>query len=202
MTPDTPTQAAALPELLPCPFCGHASARPVLAASEMWVQEHGEGESFPHSETWAVMCDASSEGGRGGCGASGGFKPSELEASEAWNRRALALQEAHAELDALRAERDRLTKMDSEAATHVETVICTRTAFTGEPPYVGWAGLGRALTEALDERDALRAALKPFADCAAEYMAGGIYEVYVSGNDLISARAAISAARKEGAQHD
>lgn len=46
---------------------------------------------------------------------------------------------------------------DREAATYVESVICMRTAFTGDPPYVGWKGLGLALTEALDERDSLRA---------------------------------------------
>lgn len=49
-----------------------------------------------------------------------------------------------------------LEKMDSEAATYVESVICMRTGFTGEPPYVGWEGLGLALDEALDERDRLR----------------------------------------------
>lgn len=51
-----------------------------------------------------------------------------------------------------------LEKLDREAATCVESVICMRTGFTGEPPYVGWRGLGLALTEALDERDRLRAA--------------------------------------------
>lgn len=49
-----------------------------------------------------------------------------------------------------------LAKMDREAATHVEIVICMRTDFTGDPPYVGWKGLGLALKEALDERDSLR----------------------------------------------
>lgn len=49
-----------------------------------------------------------------------------------------------------------LERMDREAASHVESVICMRTHFTGEPPYVGWKGLGLALTEALDERDNLK----------------------------------------------
>lgn len=49
-----------------------------------------------------------------------------------------------------------LEKMDSQAATYVESVICMRTHFTGDPPYVGWRGLGLALREALDERDRLR----------------------------------------------
>jgi hypothetical protein len=54
-------------------------------------------------------------------------------------------------------------RLDMEAATHVESVICMRTGFTGEPPYVGWRGLGLALTEALDERDMLcaRIAVRP-----------------------------------------
>lgn len=81
-----------------------------------------------------------------------------------------SLQAEVAAKDARIAERERL---DREAATHVEAVICTRTGFTGEPPYVGWKGIGLALTEALDERDRLRAeiaakdaALKPFAAVA------------------------------------
>jgi len=55
--------------------------------------------------------------------------------------------------------RDRFAKLDREAATHVESLICMRTDFTGDPPYVGWKGLGLALKEALDERDRLREAL-------------------------------------------
>lgn len=51
---------------------------------------------------------------------------------------------------------EQLEKLDHEAASHVESVICMRTEFTGDPPYVGWKGLGLALNEALDERDALR----------------------------------------------
>lgn len=54
-------------------------------------------------------------------------------------------------------ELERAQKRDTEAATHVESVIAMRTAFTGNPPYVGWSGLGLALAEALDERDGLRA---------------------------------------------
>lgn len=48
-------------------------------------------------------------------------------------------------------------RMDCEAAGYVESVIAMRTGFTGDPPYVGWKGLGLALNEALDgltrERD-------------------------------------------------
>jgi hypothetical protein len=66
--------------------------------------------------------------------------------------------EAAESLRALAAERDVLRRMDSEAATHVESVIAMRTDFTGDTPYVGWRGLGLSLREALDERDALRTA--------------------------------------------
>lgn len=55
------------------------------------------------------------------------------------------------------AERDKWRRLDTEASTHVESVIFMRTHFTGDKPYVGWKGLGLALTEALDERDELRA---------------------------------------------
>lgn len=47
-----------------------------------------------------------------------------------------------------------------EAAEHVESPIVMRTGFTGSPPYVGWKGIGLALTEALDERDKLRERLR------------------------------------------
>lgn len=53
---------------------------------------------------------------------------------------------------------DRLSRLDRESATYVESVIVMRTGFTGDPPYVGWKGLGLALNEALDELDQLRKA--------------------------------------------
>lgn len=55
-------------------------------------------------------------------------------------------------------------KLDQEAATYVETPIVMRTNFTGDAPYVGWKGLGLALTEALDERDAAVKELAAFKD--------------------------------------
>lgn len=64
--------------------------------------------------------------------------------------------EAADEIELLRRHVERLRKRDMEAATYVESVICMRTHFTGEPPYIGWQGLGLALREALDERDRLR----------------------------------------------
>jgi hypothetical protein len=62
------------------------------------------------------------------------------------------------ELAAAQARNRELEALDREAATYVESVICLRTEFTGNPPYVGWKGLGLALSEALDERDNLRRA--------------------------------------------
>ena len=57
-----------------------------------------------------------------------------------------------------------LEQMDREAATYVESVICMRTHFTGNPPYVGWKGLGLALTETLDRIECLEGALQFYAD--------------------------------------
>ena len=70
------------------------------------------------------------------------------------------LTEARDEIVRLRKEVARLKKLDREAATYVESVICMRTRFTGNPPYVGWKGLGLALREELEERDRLRDALQ------------------------------------------
>jgi hypothetical protein len=55
---------------------------------------------------------------------------------------------------------NRLFELDCQAASQVESVICMRTGFTGEPPYVGWRGLGLALTEAFDARDQLADAIR------------------------------------------
>src|SRR5690606_32224217 len=65
--------------------------------------------------------------------------------------------EAADEIELLRGHVERLRKRDMEAAEHVETVICMRTDFTGEPPYVGWKGLGFALRVSLADRVRLRA---------------------------------------------
>lgn len=56
-----------------------------------------------------------------------------------------------AELAEVERERDHWKYLECEAANYVESVICLRTHFTGEPPYVGWEGLGLALNETLDE---------------------------------------------------
>ncbi len=72
-----------------CPFCGKQHTLKLTTAQEL-AEEDGDydGEFWEHSDSWAVMCDAHRPGGPGGCGASGGFKPSEIEAVQAWNLRA------------------------------------------------------------------------------------------------------------------
>jgi hypothetical protein len=71
--------------LAPCPFCAHTTAPKVTAASEL----HGDEEGwYEHTESYAVICDASTPGGPGGCGCQGGFKPTPEAAIENWNRRA------------------------------------------------------------------------------------------------------------------
>ena len=72
--------------------------------------------------------------------------------------------------DALAQMRERiaeLERMDSEAAEYVESVICMRTHFTGNPPYVGWKGLGLALTETLDRAERAEAGYREQGERAA-----------------------------------
>ena len=48
-------------------------------------------------------------------------------------------------------------RLETEAAAHVESVICMRSPhFTGDQPYVGWSGCGLALNEDYDELERLR----------------------------------------------
>jgi hypothetical protein len=74
-------------ELKPCPFCGHSTAPHITTAEELFRDEDDDDE-WPHSESFAIICNASKPKGPGGCGASGGFFPSERLAIEAWNSRA------------------------------------------------------------------------------------------------------------------
>jgi len=78
----TPTDA----ELLPCPFCGKTHTLIVGAASEAWDAD--ENGPYPHTETYAIFCDASTDGGKGGCGGSGGYFVTKEDAIDAWNHRA------------------------------------------------------------------------------------------------------------------
>ena len=78
--------------LKPCPFCGATRTLEVTSAAELNCEDKEEFSAWPHSDSYAVMCDAHQPGGPGGCGASGGFFLSEAEAVAAWNRRASFLE--------------------------------------------------------------------------------------------------------------
>jgi len=78
-----------------CPFCG--ANRPIIyTASEDWADNHGDIYKYPHSEAWQVVCDIT----HGGCGAAGGYRSSEKEAVEAWNRRAALVNSPQADKEA------------------------------------------------------------------------------------------------------
>jgi hypothetical protein len=81
-------------EALPCPFCGHATAPKITSAAELSCEDEEEFGSWPHSDSFAVICDAARPGGAGGCGAMGGFMPTEAEAVQRWNERAALAQSA------------------------------------------------------------------------------------------------------------
>jgi Restriction alleviation protein Lar len=74
--------------LKPCPFCGATKPLHVTSAAALNCEDEEEFNSWPHSDSYAVMCDATKPRGPGGCGASGGFFPTEDDAIAAWNKRA------------------------------------------------------------------------------------------------------------------
>lgn len=74
-------------KLAPCPHCGSAKA-PMFWNSDEARGDDCECEDTGNDVSVAVVCDASKPGGRGGCGASGGFKATAREAADAWNLRA------------------------------------------------------------------------------------------------------------------
>lgn len=90
------------------------------------------------------------------CGLGTSVEDTPEKALAVWNTR-VPDATLSAEVERLKEENLRLRQLDREAATHVESVICMRTHFTGEPPYVGWKGLGLALNEALDQKDTAEA---------------------------------------------
>lgn len=98
---------------------------------------------------------------------------------------------------ALAAERDKWRDLDAQAAEHVESVIAMRTGFTGNPPYVGWKGLGLALTEALDERDALVSERNALYQQAAKYTYIGKDGKAVLAKDLEAERDELRGVCKE-----
>lgn len=64
-------------ELKPCPFCGGVN---IMVYKERLTAPDSAGNEF----TFAVICDFNSCG----CGASGGYRPTSIEARTAWNKRA------------------------------------------------------------------------------------------------------------------
>lgn len=73
--------------LLPCPFCGKDHALEVITGQELMDDDQ---EFWQHSDSFAIICSAASPGGKGGCGAMGGFAATEQAAIERWNNRANA----------------------------------------------------------------------------------------------------------------
>ena len=74
-------------DLKNCPFCGNSLAPKVFSASEMW-DEDSQG-SYPHSESYAVICDASDEARNKGCGGAGGYSVTPEDAIRLWNQRSI-----------------------------------------------------------------------------------------------------------------
>lgn len=64
----------------PCPFCGSLDCPEISHISEAVDRITLE---LLELDQWAVVCAFT----RGGCGASSGFKSSQREAMDAWNRR-------------------------------------------------------------------------------------------------------------------
>jgi len=80
--------------------------------------------------------------------------------SEEYRALVVRAEKAERERDEALADRDKWRDLEREAAHFCEIPIVMRTKFTGDPPYVGWKGLGLAMTQAFDERDEALAALK------------------------------------------
>lgn len=64
-----------------CPFCGKTEIV-VLDANE--IDEYDQdSERWVPDPCYAAICDFN----EGGCGATGGYRPTDLEAAAAWNQR-------------------------------------------------------------------------------------------------------------------
>ena len=72
--------------LTPCPHCGHGTAPKMTSSDELADDDQGL-SSWVQGDSVAVICDAARPGGAGGCGAMGGFAPTQAEAARLWNRR-------------------------------------------------------------------------------------------------------------------
>ena len=76
-----------LNELLACPFCGKTETLEIITGQQLMDEDQ---EFWPHSDSYAVICNAATPHGKGGCGGMGGFAASEDKAIALWNRRANA----------------------------------------------------------------------------------------------------------------
>lgn len=79
-------------------------------------------------------------------------------------------------IKALAAERDKVRRLEAEAATYVEELVVLRTPFTGEPPYVGWKGIGLAIRELIERESTYK---KLLLDCV--LLNGGGTAVLIPG---------------------
>ena len=70
---------------LPCPFCGKTKSLEVITGLDLMDEEQ---EFWQHSESYSVVCSAARPGGKGGCGAMGGFTDTAVGAVNKWNSRA------------------------------------------------------------------------------------------------------------------
>lgn len=126
----------AKPKLAPCPFCGKTHTLIVGAASEMWDED--QNGPFPHTETYAVFCDASTDGRKGGCGGSGGHFLTKEEAAEAWNRRSDPLVERVKELE------QTLSTIDGRLRQCFDDPITAREAYDSSYQEIVAAALSKA----------------------------------------------------------
>lgn len=73
-----------IPKLLPCPFCGKSVIVCFTDARELATCGRYADCEEDDCDMVAVVCDYT----RGGCGATSGYRETEEEAAELWNRRA------------------------------------------------------------------------------------------------------------------
>lgn len=71
-----------------CPFCGKADTLRLVTDHELMLEYGRKKKTLPDYVNWVVLCDATTPGGPGGCGASGGYGKTKEIALMKWERRA------------------------------------------------------------------------------------------------------------------